>query len=63
MRMLDTDVSVDIVRGFMPAVLWYDVLPEAAVIAGFSYMEVIEGYRDKAEIRRVRMLLSPLKIV
>lgn len=63
MRMLDTDVSVDIVRGFMPAILWYNGLPEAAVIAGFSYMEVIEGCRDKAEIRRVRMLLSPLKIV
>ena len=63
MRVLDTDVAVDIVRGFAPAILWFGALPEAAGIAGFAYMEVIEGCRDRSEIRRVRMLLSPLRVV
>ena len=63
MRMFDTDVSVDIVRGLAPAVLWFNALPEPAFIAGFAYMEIIEGCKDKAEIRRVRLLLSPLNII
>lgn len=63
MRVFDTDVSVDIVRGFAPAVLWFDALPDVAAIAGFAYMEVIEGCKNRDEVRRVRMLLSPLEVV
>lgn len=60
MRLFDTDVAVDITRGFAPAVLWFNALPEAAAISGLAYMEVIGGCKDKNEIRRVRLLLSPL---
>lgn len=63
MHIFDTDVSVDIVRGFTPALLWFHSLEEVAAIPGYAYMEVVGGCKDKGEIRRVRMLLSPLQVV
>lgn len=63
MRIFDTDVAVDIVRGFAPAVLWLAALPEAPTISGLAYMEVIQGCRDKTDVHKVRMLLSPLKVI
>jgi predicted nucleic acid-binding protein len=62
-HIFDTDVSVDIARGYMPALLWFDSLEEVAAISGYAYMEVLGGCKDKGEIRRVRMLLSPLQVV
>lgn len=63
MRLLDTDVLVDIRRGFAPAVAWYNGLTERPAIPGFVAMELIMGCRDKAELSRLQLFLAGLPII
>ena len=63
MRLLDTDVLVDIRRGFAPAEQWYMGLTERPGIPGFVAMEMVAGCRDKRELHRLQIFLSGLPII
>ncbi len=63
MRLLDTDVLVDIRRGIAPAVEWYTSLMERPSIPGFVAMELVAGCWDKRELLRLQKFLFGLPIV
>lgn len=59
MVLLDTDVMVDLLRQYPPAVAWLDSLGEEEIILpGFVAMELIQGCRSKAEQKRVEKELG-----
>ncbi len=58
MRLLDTDVCIDLLRKHPPALAWFAGLTERPGIPGFVAIELIIGCRDKAELRRVRRFLK-----
>ena len=45
MILLDSDVLIDLLRNFPPAVEWFDTLDEDEdlVVSGFVVMELIQG--------------------
>ncbi len=63
MRLLDTDVLVDIRRGFAPAVQWYTSLTERPSVPGFVAMELVVGCWDKRELLRLQKFLVGIPIV
>lgn len=63
MRFLDTDVLVDVGRGHLPAVTWLLSLSEPPQMPGFVQMELVEGCRDKAELRRIQAIVAPYQLV
>jgi hypothetical protein len=51
---LDTDVLVDVMRSYTPAVQWLENLNDESIgVAGFAVMELIQGCRNQADQRRV----------
>ncbi len=62
MRLLDTDVLVDMRRGFVPAVHWYDSLTEQPGVPGFVAMELLVGCRDKIDQAKLQIFLTELPI-
>jgi len=62
MRLLDTDIMVDIQRGLQPALQWLESLDEAPGLPGFVAMEVMEGCRDKQEMNDLRRQLEPFRV-
>jgi predicted nucleic acid-binding protein len=59
MILLDTDVMIDILRQFPPALSWLDSLgDEEIVLPGFVIMELIQGCRNKAEQEKVESALA-----
>jgi len=62
-RFLDTDVLVDVGRGHLPAVTWLLSLSEPPQMSGFVQMELVEGCRDKAELRRIQAIVAPYQLV
>lgn len=63
MRLLDADVLIDIVRGYLPTIRWLTTLnSETAGIPGPVAMEVIEGCRNLQEARRVERILRRFPI-
>ncbi len=63
MIFLDTDVMVDILRKYPPAVEWLDSLgPEEIGIPGVVAMELLQGCRNRAEQQKVERTLDPQRL-
>jgi predicted nucleic acid-binding protein len=52
MILLDSDVMIDILRNYPPALEWFDALDENEEIAlpGYVLMDLIQGCRNKAHL-------------
>lgn len=54
MRVLDADVLVDLLRGYLPARAWFaSRASESFAVSGFAALELIRGTRNQHELQRV----------
>ncbi len=61
MLLLDTDVMVDLIRSYSPALAWLDEIlaaGEKVSLPGFVVMELVQGCRSTEEIRALEKELS-----
>uniref|UniRef100_A0A831ZSZ6 Type II toxin-antitoxin system VapC family toxin n=1 Tax=Desulfacinum infernum TaxID=35837 RepID=A0A831ZSZ6_9BACT len=65
MILLDSDVMIDLLRQYPPAVAWFDTLDPDKEIAlpGYVVMELIQGCRNKEEQERLQHALMPYGVV
>ena len=63
MRMVDTDVLVDYLRGHHPARNWFHSLAELPAVPGFVVMELIAGCSDEREAREIDQLVAPMEVI
>ena len=60
MILIDTDIMVDVLRRYEPAVAWLDSLGTALIgIPGLVAMELLQSCRDRDEKQQVEALLRP----
>lgn len=64
MILLDSDVMIDLLREYPPAVAWFYSLPEEEEITlpGFVVMELMQGCRNRDEQERLQQAVSPYGI-
>ena len=63
MLLLDTDVMVDVLRGYEPAVEWLLMLTdEAPALPGYVVLELMDGCRSKMEMKRLLKRVAPFRI-
>lgn len=63
MHLLDTDILIDIQRGYAPALAWFALLPEIPSVPGFVVMELIQDAQNKQQVRKVLQLVAPLPVI
>ena len=64
MVLLDTDIMIDLLRKYPPAVHWLASLgQEEIVLPGFVVMELLQGCQNKAEQDQVEQSLSGSRTV
>ncbi|MEM4725142.1 MAG: PIN domain-containing protein [Candidatus Hadarchaeum sp.] len=65
MILLDTDVMIDLLRQYSPAVEWLDLLQEDEEIAlpGYVLMELIQGCRNRKEQEQLQHAVTPYGVV
>ena len=63
MYLLDSDILIDVQRGYGPALEWFAALPETPAIPGFVVMELIQDANNAQQIRKVLKLVAPLSVV
>lgn len=65
MILLDSDVIIDLLRQYLPAMMWFDALndEEELLLPGYVVMELIQGCRNKAEQEKVQRELATYGIV
>jgi predicted nucleic acid-binding protein len=61
-RLLDTDVCVDIRRQHPPALQWLASLPQAPGLPGFVLLELIQGVRNRREMLRLLRAVAPFRL-
>ena len=63
MLLLDTDVMIDLLREYPPAIAWLDSIgEEEIVLPGFVVMEIIQGCRNKREQDKVETALATYRV-
>lgn len=63
MILLDTDISIDTLRGYAPTVAWFDALSELPHVPGHVVLELLADRRDKQQVREVQSLLAGLPVI
>ncbi len=65
MILLDSDVMIDLLRQYPPAVEWFDTLEdeEEVILPGYVVMELIQGCRNKIEQERLQQELAICGVV
>ena len=64
MKLLDTDVFIDILRAYPAALQWLEELDgEEIVLPGFVAMELIQGCRDKQQLDALQAQLGKFRII
>jgi len=63
MIVLDTDVVIDCLRQYFPALLWLETLGETEIILpGYVLMELIQGCNNKQELRQLQNFVIEFKL-
>lgn len=62
MYLLDTDVLIDVQRGYPPAVQWISALSEAPSVPALVIMELIQGAQNTQQVRQALKLVAPLPV-
>ncbi len=64
MLLIDSDVMIDLLRRFPPAVAWLDsVTDEEIVLPGLVAMELLQGCQSKTELRRLQKELETYAVI
>ncbi len=63
MLLLDTDILIDVLRGYSPALLWLQSLGDQEIgIPGFVAMELLDGCENSREADQLLRNLSGVQI-
>ena len=62
MIVADSDVMVDILRSFPPAMQWLESLDDEVILPGFVVMELLDGCRNRSEQRQVERVIRTFPI-
>lgn len=62
MRLLDSDVMIDLLRRHQPTMDWLGSLPDAPGLPGVVVLELIWGCRNKKELRVVNDLVKSFRV-
>ena len=64
MILLDSDIMIDLLRQYPPAVAWLNSLgDEEIVLPGFVAMELLQGCNNKAEQNKVERVLTVFETI
>lgn len=63
MLLLDSDILIDIQRGYPPAVDWFASLSELPSVPGLVLMELLQDAQNLRQVRGALKLVSPLPVI
>ncbi len=64
MILLDSDIMIDLLRQYLPAVTWLDSLSdEEIILPGFVVMELLQGCSNKTEQDKVEKVMTAFEVV
>lgn len=63
MRLLDTDIMIDVLRGYLPALRWLRVVADQELaLPGFVVLQLMEGCEDKRAMQRLQKEIGAYRV-
>jgi predicted nucleic acid-binding protein len=62
MLLLDSDICIDLLRGYSPALAWYASLAERPGLPGLAAMELMAGCQNGRQMRTVRKFIRRFRL-
>ena len=62
MRVLDTDILIDLSRGYPPALAWFASLDDTSLIPGYAVFELLVGCDNALAVRGLERWLRPFQV-
>lgn len=63
MIIIDSDIIIDILRQYTPAIEWLTSLgDEEIALPGFVVMELVQGCMNKADLRKLEMFIADFEV-
>jgi predicted nucleic acid-binding protein len=56
MYLLDTNVLIDVQRGYTPALMWFATLSELSSVPGVVVMELVQDAKNMQQVRQALRL-------
>ena len=53
---------MDLLRGYPPALAWFQSLAGSVAVSGLVVMELLQGCRDSSDLRAIEKLIRPLTV-
>lgn len=63
MKLLDTDVLIDVQRGYPAAIAWFRELQTLPLVPGFVVMELIQDAANNVQLQQAMKLVEHLPVV
>lgn len=63
MLLLDSDILIDVLRGYQPAVDWFFDLNELPSVPGYVVMELVQDAKNKSQVQKALKLTRPLPVL
>ncbi len=63
MVLVDSDVMIDLLREYSPALKWLDSFDDEILLSGFVVMELIQGCENRTEQRRMQKELENYNVI
>ncbi len=64
MIILDSDIVIDVLREYAPAISWLTFLgDEELTLPGYVVMELVQGCADKTELRKMEKFIAGFEIL
>ena len=64
MIFLDSDIIIDFLRRYPPAITWLESIEgEKAALSGYVAMELMQGCNNKIELQQIQKLITNFEVV
>jgi len=64
MTLLDSDIMIDFLRKYPPAISWLSSLGEEEIaLPGYVAMELMQGCRNKLELQEIRKFIANVEVI
>ncbi len=63
MILIDTDIIIDIYRGYQASIEWKNMIQDEIIISGYTGLELINGCINSKDLNKIKSLLISYSLV
>lgn len=63
MIFVDTDIIIDIYRGYLPSIEWKNTIQDEIILSGYTGFELISGCINSKDLSKIKNALNSYNLI